>query len=174
MQTIAPVLIEQAKAGDHEAFEAAVGPLLPAAYRLAFGMLLDRGHAEDALQEAVLTAWRRVGNVREGCDVRPWFFAIVANKCRATKRARWWSVVRLGTVEGSQTADWPVHAEDLRGALRRLDHRQRLVVVLHYYVDLTLEQVADTLGVPIGTAKSRLHRAMAALRADPALAEAPA
>jgi len=173
MTATAPTLIEQAKAGDSEAFEEAVRPLLPSAYRLAFGMLLDRCAAEDAVQDAVLTAWRRIGNLRDGCEIGPWFFAVVANKCRATRRGRWWQVVRQEQVpERVQGVEWPCNGEDLRDALRRLDRRQRLVVVLHFYLDLTLEQVAETLGVPVGTAKSRLHRAMTALRADPALAEA--
>lgn len=173
MTATTPTLIEQAKAGDPEAFEEAVRPLLPSAFRLAFGMLLERCAAEDAVQDAVLTAWRRIGNLRDGCEMGPWFYAVVANKCRATRRARWWHVVRQEQVTAPpSTAEWPGQGEEVRSALRRLDHRQRLVVVLHFYLDLSLEQVAATLGVPVGTAKSRLHRAMRALRADAKLAEA--
>ena len=172
MDTTAPTLIEQAKAGDPSAFEDAVRPLLAPAFRLAFGMLLERSAAEDAVQDAVLTAWRRIGNLRDGSDLGPWFYAVVANRCRAIRRGRWWQVVRQDRVDTpARAAEWPADGEGLRSALRRLDHRQRLVVVLHFYLDLSLEQVAATLRMPVGTAKSRLHRAMAALRADPALAE---
>lgn len=165
-------LIDLAKRGDHDAFDAAIRPLLRPAYRLAFGLLLNRTDAEDALQDATLTAWRRVGNLRDGAELGPWFYAIVANKCRSIRDSHWWRVLKPGDLVPATGAEWQAQGEDLRRALRRLDHAQRTVVVLHYYLDLPLDQVAATVGVPVGTAKSRLHRAITALRADPALAEA--
>jgi RNA polymerase sigma-70 factor (ECF subfamily) len=90
--SIAPSLVQDARAGDQQAFIRLVQPLLPAAYRLAVGMLRSETEAEDAVQEAVLKAWRNFGRFRRDSDLRPWLFTIVANECRRQRRSRWWSV----------------------------------------------------------------------------------
>ncbi len=141
-------LVPAAQEGDRLAFDAQVGPLIEPAYRLAFGMLHHREEAEDAVQEAAVKAWRKLGNLRSGADMRPWFLGIVANQCRTTRRSRWWSVIKLA------------HPQ----ALRRLEPGQRAAVVLHFYLDLPLEQVATVLAIPIGTVKSRLSRGIRRLR----------
>jgi RNA polymerase sigma factor (sigma-70 family) len=158
--------VGRAKAGDRSAFDELVGPLVDQGFRLAFGMLHDREGAEDAVQEATVRSWRKLGNLRPGTEMRPWFLAIVANQCRTVARGRWWSVIRL---EGSGTAasgfeDRVVRGADLRAALRRLPVDQREVLVLRYYLDLPLEEVAAITGVPVGTVKSRINRALAAMR----------
>jgi RNA polymerase sigma-70 factor (ECF subfamily) len=159
-------LIREAKAGDRQAFDALVGPMIDPAYRLAFGMLHDREAAEDAVQEAAFKAWKKLANVRDGSGMRPWFFAIVANQCRSTRRSRWWSVLRLGDGDqrSLQIEDRIVRGADLRRALRTLSHDQRLAVVLHYYLDLPLEEVAAVVGAPLGTVKSRIHRGLQQVR----------
>jgi RNA polymerase sigma-70 factor (ECF subfamily) len=159
-------LIREAKAGDRQAFDALVGPMIEPAYRLAFGMLHDREAAEDAVQEAAFKAWKKLANVRDGSGMRPWFFAIVANQCRSTRRSRWWSVLRLGDGDqrSLQIEDRIVRGADLRRALRTLNHDQRLAVVLHYYLDLPLEEVAAIVGAPLGTVKSRIHRGLQQIR----------
>src|ERR1700681_2933632 len=88
-------LVARAKAGDRAAFDELVGPLIDQAFRLAFGMLHDREGAEDAVQEAAVRSWKKLGNLRPGTEMRPWFLAIVANQCRTAARGRWWSVIRL-------------------------------------------------------------------------------
>ena len=160
-----------ALAGDEEAFGRLVAPAVGPGFRLAFGMLQDRAEAEDAVQEAVLKAWRKLGSFRAEADFTAWFLAIVANQCRTVRRGRWWAVVRHAEPPelpapdaGSAPAD-----HDLRRALSRLDADRRLIVVLHYYLDMGLEDVAAVVGVPVGTVKSRLHRALGALRLDSAL-----
>lgn len=160
-------LVNRAKAGDRLAFDELVGPLIDQAFRLAFGMLHDREAAEDAVQEAAMRSWRKLGNLRPGTPMRPWFLAIVANQCRTTLRGRWWSVLRLDGPLGSAGArfeDRIVRGEDVRAALRRLGPEQREVLVLHYYLDLPLHEVAAIAGVPVGTVKSRMNRGLAALR----------
>jgi RNA polymerase sigma-70 factor (ECF subfamily) len=159
-------LIRQAKAGDRRAFDALVGPLVNPAYRLAFGMLHDREAAEDAVQEAAFKAWRKLSNLRDGSGIKPWFFAIVANQCRTIRRSRWWSVLRLGDSDqrSLQIEDRIVRGADLRQALRRLNDDQRLAVVLHYYLDLPLEEVAAIVRAPVGTVKSRIHRGLEQIR----------
>jgi RNA polymerase sigma-70 factor (ECF subfamily) len=159
--------ISRAKAGDRSAFDDLVGPLVDPAFRLAFGMLHDREAAEDAVQEATVRSWRKLGNLRPGSEMRPWFLAIVANQCRTVARSRWWSVIRLEAIARSGGAgfeDRIVRGADLRAALRKLAMDQREVLVLRYYLDLPLEEVAAVTGVPVGTVKSRINRALAALR----------
>src|ERR1700675_2110480 len=92
--SLAATLAQEAIGGDQQAFVLLVEPLLPAAYRLAVGMLRSESDAEDAVQEAVLNAWRHFGRFRRDSDLRPWLFKIVANECRDQRRSRWWSVIR--------------------------------------------------------------------------------
>ena len=160
-------LVRRAQSGDRHAFDQMAGPLIDQAFRLAFGMLHDREAAEDAVQEAAMRSWRKLGNLRPGTPMRPWFLAIVANQCRTTLRERWWSVLRLEGPLGSSGAafeDSIVRGHDVRAALRRLPPDQREVLVLHYYLDLPLLEVAAIAGVPLGTVKSRMNRGLAAMR----------
>src|SRR6266566_984115 len=160
-------LLTSAKGGDRAAFDELVGPYVRQAFSLAFGMLHDREAAEDAVQEAALRSWRKLGNLRAGTEMRPWFLAIVANQCRTMVRGRWWSVLRLDSPlesAGSAFEDRIVRGADLRAALRKLTIEQREALVLRYYLDLSLEEVAAITGVPVGTVKSRINRALAAMR----------
>ena len=160
-------LIERAKDGDRFAFDELVGPLIDQGFRLGYGMLHDRGAAEDAVQEAAVRAWRKLGNLRPGTPMRPWFLGIVANQCRTTARSRWWSVLRLVLLPSSGAAEFEdeiVRGAALRDALRKLAPEQLEVLVLHYYLDLPLQEVAAVAGIPIGTVKSRINRGLAAMR----------
>ena len=130
-------------------------------------MLGDREAAEDAVQEASLNAWRNVRRLRrDTASLRPWFLTIVANQCRSMRRAPWWRVLRLPNFPERTGGSGPGNDErlDLENALRGLTDQQRLVLVLHYYLDLPMEEVAATLGISKGAAKSRVHRAVRALR----------
>src|SRR5579864_3281060 len=90
-----PGLMLSATRGDGESFAALIEPLLDPAFRLAAVMLSDRSAAEDAVQEASIKAWRKLGQLRgEVGSLRPWFLSIVANECRMARRQRWWSVLR--------------------------------------------------------------------------------
>ncbi|MGH7748053.1 MAG: RNA polymerase sigma factor [Candidatus Dormibacteria bacterium] len=148
-------------------FEAGVAPLLEPCFRLALVMLADPGEAEDAVQEAVTKAWRHLDQLPEGAELRPWLLGIVANECRMARRRRWWTVVRLADppTVGEQGID-DLEGTELRRAIRRLPRRLGLVIALRYYLDLPLEEVALTAGIPLGTAKSRLHRATRELRKE--------
>jgi RNA polymerase sigma-70 factor (ECF subfamily) len=159
-------LVQAAKQGDDLAFEALLEPLLHQAYRLAFVMLHDHHAAEDAVQDAALKAWRKVSQLREGAEMRPWFLAIVANQCRSTKRSRWWSVLRTEAPEvGSDPADDAVlEGVELRRAMRGMNGDQRLVLVLHWYLDLPLNEIAGVIGTSVHAAESRLLRATRELK----------
>lgn len=154
---------------DEAAFEALVGPLMEPALRLAYSMLGDRAEAEDATQEAVTRAWRKLHQLRSGMPARPWFLAIVANQCRNVRRTRWFALARVADVFAGRPWTEPAERMDLEQALRRLPLRDREVVFLRFYLDLSIDEIAQTLGVSPGATRVRIHRACARLR--PHLAE---
>jgi RNA polymerase sigma-70 factor, ECF subfamily len=158
--------LARAAKGDSDAFAALIEPLLDPAYRLAAVMLNDRGAAEDAVQESSVKAWRKLRQLRgDSSSLRAWFLSIVANECRMARRTRWWSVIRLPDLERQGTEESESHS-DLHAALLRLGPADRLPLVLHFYLDLPLEEVARALGVSPSAAKSRIYRAAKKLRAD--------
>jgi len=163
-----PDLVRDAKRGDEAAFTSLLRPLLEPAYRLAAGMLQDRQLAEDAVQEAAVKAWRKIQQLREGTEMRPWFLGIVANECRTTRRGRWWGVLKIdaGQRAAQPRDDDTVRDVDLRNALKRLRPEQRLVVVLYFYLDLPLEEIAMIAGASYAAARGRLYRGIRALKAD--------
>ena len=154
-------LIQAAKQGDDSAFETLLEPLLDQAYRLACAMLHDHEAAEDAVQEAAFKAWRKLTQLREGSDMRPWFLGIVANECRSSRRSRWSSVIRAVLPEGSAESheDEVLSGIEVRRALSAMDRSKRLVLVLHWYLDLPLDEIAAITGTSLHGAESRLSRA---------------
>jgi len=170
---LAAPLVQEALGGDQQAFVLLIEPLLPGAYRLAVGMLRSQSDAEDAVQEAALKAWRHFGRFRRDSDLRPWLYTIVANECRSQRRSRWWSVIRTAEAPDDlidATSSVNPATVDLRRALYRLPHDQRLVLILRYYLDLSYEEVAETLRISPKAAKSRAHRAVERLRLSPEVA----
>lgn len=166
--------MQRATQGDADAFAMVLDPLLNPAYRLAAVMLSDRMAAEDAVQEAAVKAWRNLGQLRgDESSLRAWFLSIVANECRMTRRRRWWSVVKLADVEPDRgRAGLSQEATtDLRRAIARLSPDERLPLVLYFYLDLPLDEVARTLRVSPAAAKSRIYRAAQRLRSDLTLEE---
>jgi RNA polymerase sigma-70 factor (ECF subfamily) len=149
-------------------FLAGARPALDRAYRLA-GLLLADGHeAEDAVQDALATAWQSFDTLRDPNRFGPWFDRILVNGCRDRLRRR--SLVRFVAIDGE--AERPardpfqafVERDALLAGLADLTPDERIVVVLHFWADLPLEDVAERLGWPLGTVKSRLHRALGRLR----------
>ena len=163
-------LVEQARAGDEEAFaslaHAAGDRLLAIAYRI----LRDLGLAEDAVQQTLVLAWRELPSLRDVDRFDAWLHRLLVNACyREARRGRQWATnVRVLPVDAPTGADGFATVEDrdqLDRGFRRLPPEQRAVFVFHYYVGLNLAEVADQLGVPLGTVKSRLHYATNTLRA---------
>jgi len=150
-----------------EAFMQALDPLLPIGYRLAFAMLRNRNEAEDVVQDAALNAWGHRDSFRAGNPMRPWFLAIVANQCRQAVRTKWWSVVRRPDLASGSTAESERGQDDTEGLKRgllKLNDRDRLVLVLRYYLDMSFDDVASTLHISSQAARVRTHRALARLR----------
>lgn len=160
-------LYEQAASGDEAAFEALIGPLVEPAVRLAYSMLGDRWEAEDATQEATTRAWRKLGQLRAGTSVRPWFLAIVINQCRNMRRSRWFSTARIAEVfQGGRADDPDIERVDVARALARLPSDDRQALFLHFYLDLPVDEVAVALGISASAAKGRIYRACHRLRPD--------
>jgi RNA polymerase sigma-70 factor (ECF subfamily) len=157
-----------------DSFDQIVGPLIQPGYLLAVAMLSDRGLAEDAVQEAALTAWRKLPALRDRSALRPWFLAIVANQCRSVRRRRWWHVLKLPDVRGASSPDTEelaIRSLDIERGLGRLADRDRLALYLHFYLDMTYEDVGRVMGLTMTAARSRIHRATKRLRPDVALDE---
>jgi RNA polymerase sigma-70 factor (ECF subfamily) len=142
--------------------------LLDSTYRYATLMLGDRGEAEDVTHDAALTAWRHLEALRDPAKFEAWFGRIVVNACRDRLRARRRMPVLL---ELELDASGPDVNEGLAGrdvmarAIRSLSPDHREVVVLRFYADLTIDQIAARTGQGAGTVKSRLHYALRHLRA---------
>jgi RNA polymerase sigma-70 factor, ECF subfamily len=169
-----PLRMAEAVKGDAASFSILIEPLLDPAYRLAAVMLADRGAAEDAVQEASIKAWRKLRQLRgDEKSLRPWFLSIVANECRMARRQRWWGVLKLAEMPSAQAGGGERDAvsSDLKSALLRLSPDERLPLVLHFYLDLPLDEVASALGVSAAAAKSRIYRAAHKLRSDLTLEE---
>lgn len=167
-----PQLMVSATAGDADSFAVLIEPLLDPAYRLAAVMLADRSSAEDAVQEASIKAWRKLRQLRgDAASLRPWFLSIVANECRMARRQRWWSVLKLAELPPSQSSPPEGGGSDLHRALLKLSPEERLPLVLHFYLDLPLDEVARALRVSPSAAKSRIYRAAKRLRSDLTLEE---
>ena len=164
-------LVDQAKRGDREAFDALCRLTGDRCMAIAFRILRDFDLADDAVQSALLTAWREIRALRDAQLFEPWLHRILTNACyaEARRRKRWSDEIRILPVE-------PVHGRDeyatvdnrdqLERAFRRLTVEQRAVLVFHHYLGLGLPEVAVRLGIPLGTVKSRMHHAKRALRAS--------
>ena len=132
-------------------------------------ILRDSELARDAVQEATLRAWKNLRGLRDPSKFDAWLHRLTVNACLDLARKRRGRVIE---VELTPTHDAPVPDATSRVAdalylehmLAAVDPAQRAVIVLHYYLDLTLPETATALGIPIGTAKSRLNRALDAMR----------
>jgi RNA polymerase sigma-70 factor (ECF subfamily) len=153
-------------AADREAaFDAVIGPLIDRAFKLAFVYLRDSYEAEDAVQEATLKAWQGFDRLRDSSAARSWFLTIVANQCRSTRRAKWWSVLRFGSLPPSEKPAEATEARlDLSRELLQLSATDRAALFLFFYLDLPLAEVGRVLKISPQAAKSRVHRALTKLR----------
>ena len=168
----APIAVQQL---NDQSFTDLLVPLIQPGYRLACALLHDSQAAEDVIQEASLIAWRKLGRLDDRSRLRAWFLGIVANECRNARRRRWMTSVNFGLppalAVGSGEERW-VTRTDVRQALRRLSHDDRLVVSLFFYLDMPLIDVAAVAGTSVEAARTRLYRAIRRLRPGLAIEEA--
>jgi RNA polymerase sigma-70 factor (sigma-E family) len=163
-----PVGTAPADASRRTRFAEAARPGLDRAYRIAGLLLGNAAEAEDAVQDALAVAWQSFDRLRKPDRFGAWFDRIVVNGCRDRLRRR--GIVRFVPIEagGEPAARDPFQAfldrDVVLAGLARLTDDERAVVVLRFWADLSLDEIADRLDVPTGTVKSRLHRAIGKLR----------
>jgi RNA polymerase sigma-70 factor (ECF subfamily) len=149
-------------------FLVAARPGLDRAYRLAGLLLADAHDAEDAVQDALIVAWQSFDSLRDRERFGAWFDRILVNGCRDRLRRR--NIVRFIPIDaeperaGSDPFATFIERDGLLASLAALTPDERIVIVLRFWADLPLEGIADRLGLPLGTVKSRLHRGLGRLR----------
>ena len=162
-------LVEAASRGDHEAFEVLATSAGDRLYAIARLVLRSTELAEDAVQEALVRAWQQLPSLRDPDRFDAWLHRLVVNACADQGRQlrRWSEQVRSLPREVSVGDDTGSVADrdQLERGFNRLKPEQRAVVVLHYYSGFSAAEIARTLGIPEGTARSRLHYATEAMRA---------
>jgi RNA polymerase sigma factor (sigma-70 family) len=163
-------LLERARRGDQEAFGELAAAKVDRLLAIARHMLRDADLAEDATQEALVRCWRQLPKLRDLERFDAWLYRILIRAIadQAGSRHRFEANVRLVTIEprvGDSSANL-ADRDQLERSFRRLAIGHRAVVVLHHYGGLPLSEVALALAIPLGTAKSRYHYAMSALRAS--------
>ena len=164
-------LVERAMRGDQDAFASLAASTRRPLLRLAYRILRDPHRAQDATQQALLGAWRDLPTLRDPARFDAWLHRLVVNACYTEARGerRWVARVRVTHLRSSRlepdVARSVVNRDELEGAFRRLSPEQRAVVVLHHHLGYPLTEIAATLGIPVGTARSRLHYAVRQLRA---------
>jgi RNA polymerase sigma-70 factor (ECF subfamily) len=172
-------LVERAQAGDHDAFAELVTASLPRLYGAAKLILRDEDRAQDAVQEALVLAWKHIRALRDPDAWDAWLHRLNVRACyRAARSVKRRTLVELHVVPDldpaapSDLAFTVAQADQISRALGRLPIEQRAVLVLHFFVGSPLTEAADVLDIPVGTAKSRLHRGLESLR-DAMAADVP-
>jgi len=163
--------IANCQRGEKSSFE----PLVEEYGDVVFGTVLlmtrDRALAEDLTQETFLLAWRGIKTFRLGAPFRPWLLRIAVNRVKSWRRRRWLNIIPLADSAESTSEPGPDSAfeqqwehERVRQAIAQLTADEQRVLVLRYFSELTVPEIASTLRCPAGTVKSRLHRAHGAMR----------
>jgi RNA polymerase sigma-70 factor (ECF subfamily) len=164
-------LVERARGGDREAFSALVDGSARRLVGTAGLILRDAGRGEDAAQEALIRAWRDLPSLRDVDRFDAWLYRLLVRACQDQLRR---SRREIPTAEllpshvslTEDAADALADRDEIDRGLSRLSRDQRTVVVLRYYGGLSDREVGEAIGLPVGTVKSRLNRALAAMRAE--------
>ena len=178
-EAVETALVRRAQAGDAAAYGALVTMHEGAAFRVAYLLLGSASDAEDASQEGFVRAYLALARFRAGEPFRPWLLQVVGNEARNRRRALGRRAGMLDRAVRAFRGDAPTQAAspevvllagethaELREAIGRLRDEERLVVACRYLMELSEAETAAALGIPPGTVKSRLHRALARLRDD--------
>ena len=164
-------LVIRAMGGDHDAFTRLASASIARMFAIARLILRETEPAEDAVQEALVAAWRDLSGLRDPDRFDAWLHRLLVRACyREARRSRRITRVEVreipievgGPDESRAIAD----RDQLERGFRRLDPDQRAILVLHFFAGLPLTEIANALAIPIGTVKSRIHRATQRMRAD--------
>jgi RNA polymerase sigma-70 factor, ECF subfamily len=163
-------LVEQAQRGDREAFAILARSRGDQLYGIARRILRDVDLSEDAVQQALVIAWRELPRLRDPDRFDAWLQRTLVHACYAEARRKrlWTANVRVLPVEGPagpDDIDSIANRDEIESAFRRLSPDQRAILVLHHYVGLESREIGEVLDIPAGTARSRLHYAHRAMRA---------
>src|SRR6187551_702907 len=163
-------LVRRAQGGDQEAFADLVYAIADRFLAVSHRILSDTSLAEDATQQALLSIWQDLPQLRDPARFEAWSYRLLVRTCylHGRQTRRWAPNLTLLPADGPQVPEGlsSIHDRDqLERGFRRLSIDHRAVVVLHHYLDLTLDEVAETLDIPVGTVRSRLYYAMRGLRA---------
>jgi RNA polymerase sigma-70 factor, ECF subfamily len=163
-------LVGSAQRGDRSAFVDLINPRVDRLFSIAQRILRDVDRAEDALQDALVIAWRDVRALRDPDRFDAWIRRVVVRECidHATRERRRVANLRVLPVDGPAAPDDLLTLADrdqLERGFRRLSPEQRAILVLHHYEGYAPSEIAEILGIPAGTARSRLHHAHRAMRA---------
>jgi RNA polymerase sigma-70 factor, ECF subfamily len=163
-------LVERARRGDHDAFAVLAGAAISRLDGAAWLILRDAEQAKDAVQNALVRAWRDLPTLRDPDRFEAWLHKLLVRACidEARRLRRHRVDIELTNLDLGATAGMEsviADRDQLERGFVRLSPEMRAVIVLHHYLDLPLPEVAASLAIPLGTAKSRLHRALGLLRA---------
>ena len=163
-------LVVRAQGGDKDAYALVASEIADRFLAVARRILRDRDLAEDATQQALLSIWRDLPQLRDPGRFEAWSYRLLVNACYAEgrKERRWTPNLRVLPIDegtADRRLDAVVDRDQLERGFRRLTMDQRTVVVLYHYLDKPLDEIARILGIPVGTAHSRLHHAMRGMRA---------
>jgi RNA polymerase sigma factor (sigma-70 family) len=163
-------LVESAQQGDHAAFDALASAMYDRLYSIARRVLRDGYAAEDAVQEALIHGWQRLRSLRDPDRFDAWMYRLLINACHDQSRRGQrmeTSVSEIGADRSDPADDYAtvVNVDELERGFLRLPVEHRAVIVLTHYVGMTAPEVAQVLGIPLGTVYSRLHYALRAMRA---------
>jgi len=162
-------LVDRARRGDREAFGVLAAGAVDRMYMIARLILRDAELAEDATQDALVQAWRGLPTLRDVERFDAWLHRLLVRSCSdiGRQRRRWRAEIAILPREPAQpdTSTGLADRDQIERGLRRLNEAQRAILVMHFYVGLSPTETAAALEIPVGTAKSRLHYAIEALKA---------
>jgi RNA polymerase sigma-70 factor (ECF subfamily) len=163
-------IVERARSGDHDAFEALTAIAFDRLYAIAWRVLRDHERCQDAVQECLVRAWQEIRGLRDPDRFDAWLYRLLINACRdeARKQRRRGPEIRLLPLDRAapgNTQNELADRDQLERGFQRLNVDQRVVLVMQHYLGMRPAEIAESLGVPVGTVHSRLHYATTALRA---------